>query len=125
MISVRLATPDDVVALGVILPSWTVRWGGWVYPATGEPTAFGAICWDAQDRAFCFFQGTGAPPIVMHRLATRALRWLRETDTSRILSACDETRPRAAEWLRRLGFRPTEIVVPGFDTAVWELECGR
>lgn len=120
--TVRLATAEDVVALGIALPSWTVRWGGWVYPAEGEPRAFGAICWDAQGRAFCFFEGTGAPPIVMHRVATRALQWLRTTNTSRILSACDETKPRAAAWLRRLGFRPTEIEVPGFDTKVWQCD---
>lgn len=120
MVSVRQATAEDVTALGLTMPSWTARWGGWVYPAEGEPTALGAICWNAQGDAFCFFNGGTAPPVVMHRLATRALDWLRETNAGRIFSACDETKPRAAAWLRRLGFRPTNIDVPGFDTKVWE-----
>jgi hypothetical protein len=119
-VSVRLATSEDMTKLGATLPPWAVRWGGWVYPADGEPTAYGLVYWDASGRAFCFFDGE-APAIVMHRVATRALCWLRMANASRILSACDQSRPRAAEWLRRLGFRPTETEVPGFETQVWEL----
>ena len=121
--SVRVATAADAVALGIELPSWCVKWGGWVYPAD-EPVAMGAVCWDAKDWAVCFFTACGqVPPVVAHRTAWRAMRWLRETGGARrILTVPDETKPRAAEWLRRLGFRPTETVIPGIDAALWECD---
>ena len=119
---IRLATADDFVALGLELPSWCTRWGGWVWPADGPVTAVGAICWDRQGWAVCFFSATERPPaIVMHRLALRAVAWLRTTDAPRILTVPDETQPRAAEWLRRLGFQPTETIIPGYDAVLWEM----
>jgi hypothetical protein len=122
MISVRPATAEDIASYGGAgLPSWCIEWRGWAYEAKGEVLALGSICWDSYGQAMCFFEAKDAvPAIVMHRTAVKALRWLRETDTRRVLTACDESRPRAAEWLRRLGFRPTAIDVPGFDTVVWE-----
>lgn len=121
--NVRVATAADAAALGIVLPSWCAKWGGWVYPAEGEPVAMGAICWDGKGWAVCFFSACrGVPPVVMHRTATRALRWLRETGARRILTVPDVTKPRAAEWLCRLGFHPTETVIPGYDAVLWECD---
>lgn len=121
--AIRLARADDLVALAIQLPSWSVRWGGWVWPSEGPVTAIGAICWDRQGWAVCFFNASERPPaIVMHRLATRAVTWLRTTDAHRILTAPDNTKPLAAEWLRRLGFHETATAIPGFDTVLWECD---
>ncbi len=118
----RLATADDLVALDLRLASWCVKWGGWVWPAEGEVTALGAIQWDRQNWAVCFFYATEKPSaFVMHRIAIVALTWLRSTDAKRILTAPDVSKPRAIEWLRRLGFRPTETVIPDFDAVLWEM----
>jgi hypothetical protein len=121
---IRDATIDDLDAFGRgKLPDWVIEWCAWVYEANGDPLALGTVCWDRYRQAMCFFDAkAGVPAIVMHRTAVKVLRWLRETDTRRVLTACDESRPRAAEWLRRLGFRPTAIDVPGFATKVWQCD---
>lgn len=52
------------------------------------------------------------PRVAIHRAALDGLAFSREQGLA-LHALCDETRPRAREWLERLGFRMTDERLPG------------
>lgn len=55
---------------------------------------------------------------VMYRYAVRFLKQLRESGINNIYAPCDISKPRAVEFLERLGFEETEAEVNGWK--VWK-----
>lgn len=113
-ISVRRATPADLVAYsGRGMPEWCWRWHGWAAEREGEIVGLGIVCRDQQKLVSVWADMVeGLSPFLLHRLATKALAELREQKVKLVRCYCDESKPRAADWLLRLGFLPTETVLP-------------
>lgn len=113
MISVRLATADDIRAFaGREIPDWCVEWVAYVAEREGRPVALGTVLWDKWGRTWGAFDKTErVSPFLMHRLAKETIKQLKGIGIDTLYAECDPI-PAAAEWLRRLGFRRAPIVPP-------------
>lgn len=67
--------------------------------------AIGGVWW-SDGVAWAMFDAAPSAPRAVHRMALQMLRALDQAGERRIYAWCDETRPRAREWLHRLGFQP-------------------
>ena len=114
MISVRLATPDDLSAFARREPpDWCIEWLGYVAERDGRLLALGSVFWDKWGRVWgAFDKKERVSPFLMHRLARVTITRLREIGIKQLYAECDLRVPNAAKWLRRLGFRPAPIVPP-------------
>ncbi len=119
MISVRLATPEDLRDFARCdLPEWCVEWVAYVAEKDGCLIGLGTIIWDKWGRTWAAFDRRGAiSPFLMHRLAKRTIAHLREVGIKSLYAECGDV-PGAVKWLRRLGFRPAPVV-PGASGKVW------
>lgn len=63
--------------------------------------------------------------LLLHRLVMQALRAADEIGLTPIYGYCDETKPRALEWIRAMGFRLAEPAEKDADIEAVERWCGR
>ena len=82
----------------------------------GGAVWFAGACWVF----FAVYDERMRSAIMVHRRARKFLNILQETGEPLILALCDEWRPRAMEWMRRLGFEPTEQTLEG--RTIWALK---
>ncbi len=57
---------------------------------------------------------------VMYRYGVRFLKHLRESGITDIRAICDETKPKAREFMERLGFEQTEDELDGVRVWKWQ-----
>ncbi|MDE2439844.1 MAG: hypothetical protein KGP14_02375 [Betaproteobacteria bacterium] len=70
--------------------------------------------------AVAFMDRRGSmPATALHRAALRFLGVMRQVGEPVIVTYCDETIPRAAAWLKRLGFEETYRVVDNKRVWLW------
>jgi hypothetical protein len=105
MLKVELATPATFRAwCGREMPDSYV---GYIGKRDGVPVAMGGVFWD--DDGFCIaaYDSRGRiSAFVMHRIALRLLKVLRDIGETAVWADCDRNIPGAEKWLRRLGFTP-------------------
>lgn len=70
---------------------------------------FGVIIWADNGYALGFVDRKGPiSPFMLHREAKRVLRVLKQVGEPHVTVRCDGDLPRAAYWLKRLGFAPVD-----------------
>ena len=116
----RRATSADISAYaGRDMPDWCARWEGWAAEHDGVIGGLGLACWDGAGNLSGWFDARERlSAFLIHKTALATLRSLAGRGERLMRVYCDETKPRAAEWLLRLGFLPTEQVIEGHGR-VW------
>ncbi|WP_375460025.1 hypothetical protein [uncultured Enterovirga sp.] len=117
--ALRVATPDDVVNLGLNFPEG-MPWVGTTITLRGEPVGIGAVFWDATGRAWiAVTQREPIPPAMFARVLDRMIADLHAAGGKVLHALADPDFPEQPEILQRLGFVPTTGIVP--DREVWVL----
>lgn len=83
---------------------------GWALERDGALVGYGFVTQDAYGRLWGWFSRREAlSPFLMHRHARHLLGMLRRAGYGVVYTICDDSVPRAAAWLQRLGFEATEV----------------
>lgn len=120
MADIALASPDDFRAFFGIAPPPL-----WLAMCCRDETGvkgIAGVIYSEDGTAVGFMDKRGdLPAAALHRAALRFLTVMRRVGEPHIVTYCDETIPRAAAWLKRLGFQETERVVD--NKRVWLWRC--
>lgn len=97
--------------------------------ATGGIVRLGTKWW-----TFSEIQPEARVAVRLHRLVMEGLRHCENLGMTPVYGYCDETKPRAKDWIERIGFRPitdaehdheTRIVERWTKQSIWIREAGR
>lgn len=99
--------PNRVMAITAELEGRIIGIGGFRFTPDGVVAAF--VLMKEEARRY---------RVAIHRAGLRAMAQARAAGIRRIVALAEETRPEAAPWLARLGFRPVEH--QGETVWLWE-----
>lgn len=87
----------------------------------GEIVAIGGVFYDG-GTAMGFLDAKERPALSLHRTAVKFMKTMKAVGEPAIYTACEDTIPRAADWLLRLGFKMTPDTVDGQRIWRWKPE---
>lgn len=105
--AIRVADDADFISFYNKEPP--LLWLGFVAERDGALVGFGTVLWDDWGHALGFIdRREPVSAFTMHRSVLRMLEVLKAVGEPALYVGCDDTVPKAAAWLRRLGFAPIE-----------------
>ncbi len=111
----RVTRQDDFIRFHVRIEEGA-RWIGWTAWAGRRAVALGGVTIVGNKAWGHFGAMDDYRELVLRGLHRRTLKLLRRLDRAGlgdIRATCEDRHPRAAEWMRRLGFMPTDEAVDG------------
>ena len=102
---VTLATDDEFRAYYGTEPP--AVWLGVAHRQDDDIVGFGGVFWTDDGQAMGFFdRKVPVSAFIIHRVARRVLRALKQAGEPAVYVVCDRQFAKAEQWLNRLGFSP-------------------